>query len=102
MKFKLVKKTATVLTFESVPTAKGAKPEPLLVGYGAGMTKAKSFLFFTHRSKPVGAEVEIEVETSDQGRLFATQHDDLYRAELDFKKFQLSMKNVDAELQAGG
>lgn len=101
-KFKLVKKTSTVLTFESVPEKKGDKPQPLLIGYGAGNSKSKSFLFFQHRSKPVGTEVEIEVETSEQGRLFATNHDDLQRMELDYKKFQRDMKNIDAELAAGG
>lgn len=102
MKFKLVKKTATLLTFESVPTAKGEKSLPLFLGWGSGLTKAKSHLFFTYRKNPVGAEIEIEVETSKEGRLFATEHDELRRAELEFKKFQRDMRNIDAELAAGG
>jgi hypothetical protein len=102
MKFKIVKKTATLLTFESVPEKKGEKSLPLFLGWGAGVTKTKSHLFFLHRAKPLGTEVEIEVEMSESGRLFATEHDELRRAELEFKKFQRDMRNIDLELSAGG
>lgn len=108
MKFKLVKKSAVLLTFESEKVGK-EPTKPLLLGYGSDAAttglqtrQKKSFLFFSLRGTKVGDVVEIDVEESAEGRLYAAEHDTLKKGELEYLKHALEIKNVNAALAAKG
>ena len=90
-KFKIVKKSKYLIELQGTDKAK----TPLTIGY------KKSILFLSIGSKPVGEEVEVDVEVSSFGRSYATDNNNFLKAMQDARKFQLEERQI-ANLLAQG
>jgi len=92
MKFKVTKKGK--YTIELVSSTK--EKTPLTIGYAK-----KSILFVQLSAKAVGEEVDIDVETSNKGNLYATENNKYKLAMLEVKEYVVRERNINALLAQG-